>query len=94
MAKAAVLSADGRAPVESVRNGVRVLVVGGEAYKIIIALNGYGMDDVSVDSEGSTLRLLPGRQGLAELTIESSGNADVRWSLKTVDRRPGKGNRG
>lgn len=53
------------------------LVVGGEPFKVILALNGRRL----AGAEGGTVEALPGGE-LAVLTLKSDTNAGVRWSVR------------
>ncbi len=56
-------------------------VVEGDTYIIVIATNGYKAKKVKVDSGKATIKTVDNKNGLAELSIDSKQNKDIRWSL-------------
>ena len=54
-------------------------VVGGETYKIVIALNGYRPKSGSAGNAKTAIEILD--NGLAILSLKSETNQDVRWKI-------------
>ena len=66
-------------------------VVGGETYKVVLALNGYRPAGASAHVAGGAavrarVEAVPGGDGLAVLSLDSQGNAQVRWALSFARR--------
>ena len=56
-------------------------VVGGETFKIVLALNGHKPGAATTAGAHAVLRPMPGRDGLAELFLECPDNRLVEWSV-------------
>jgi hypothetical protein len=56
-------------------------IVGGDPYRVTLALNGYGAVAVECQPAGVKAKLVPAGDGLAELIMENPANTSVRWSV-------------
>ncbi len=56
-------------------------VIGGETYKIILALNGYVIKKTEADGVNISVRLIDEMNNLAEITIDKAENGKVDWSV-------------
>lgn len=56
-------------------------IIGGEDYKIIIAANGYTMKNCMAGKASCKFSLLDKTNGIYEVTINNSTNADVNWKI-------------
>ena len=56
-------------------------VVGGETYKIVLALNGYGIKSSYAVGAQSHISPLAGNPALAVLSLDLPGNRAVKWSI-------------
>jgi hypothetical protein len=59
----------------------RSKVVGGETYKVVIALNGYKPTVCAAGNSRARIDLTDSANNLAVLTILSPGNDEVKWSV-------------
>lgn len=57
-------------------------IVGGETYKVVIAINGHRVKSVSAPGVKIKIEPLPGNEQLAILAIDSTENATVAWMVK------------
>lgn len=55
-------------------------VIGGETYKVVIAVNGMRSVGCKVSKGKGRVEMLPGKPGLAVLSIESPKNAGIEWA--------------
>ena len=56
-------------------------VIGGEQYKVVIALNGYKSMKCSAKNAKATIKMIDGEKDLAVLSILSATNEDVPWEI-------------
>jgi hypothetical protein len=57
-------------------------VIGGETYKVVLALNGFRPKAASAAGANAKIRVLDKKAGLAELTLDRPQNGDTPWSLQ------------
>jgi len=57
-------------------------VIGGEPFKIVIALNGFQPRDARAAGAGASIRMIDQRAGLAELTLTRSVNSETEWRVR------------
>lgn len=56
-------------------------IVGGDPYRVTLALNGYTPDGIHTYEENIQAVLSVPREGLAEFTLEGPENTEAAWSL-------------
>jgi hypothetical protein len=57
-------------------------VIGGEPYRVAIAVNGYRVKSSSAQGEAKTsIKTLDGDHGILELTVECEKGGEVSWSV-------------
>jgi hypothetical protein len=57
-------------------------VIGGEPFKIVIALNGFQPRDVRADGAVAAIRVFDSKAGLAELVLTRPDNGDTEWTAR------------
>jgi hypothetical protein len=57
-------------------------VIGGEAFKIVIALNGFQPLGARAAGAGAAIRVFDSKAGLAELTLTRPENGDTEWTVR------------
>ena len=56
-------------------------MIGGEEYKVVIALNGYKSVKCSAKNARATIKMIDGENDLAVLSIMSAISKDVAWEI-------------
>ena len=56
-------------------------VIGGEEYKVVIALNGYKSVKCSAQNAKATIKMIDGEKDLAVLSVQTDQNSDVEWNI-------------
>jgi hypothetical protein len=56
-------------------------VIGGETYRVIVALNGRRPKMAAADGARAAIRVVDEKAGLAELTIDRPQNGDTAWTI-------------
>ena len=56
-------------------------VIGGEEYKVVIALNGYKSVKCSAQNARATIKMIDGENDLAVLSVQTDQNSDVEWNI-------------
>ncbi|MDH4272280.1 MAG: hypothetical protein OEW18_09925, partial [Candidatus Aminicenantes bacterium] len=57
-------------------------VIGGERYRVVIALNGYKPEEANSASAKASIRVIDEKTGLAELTLDRPQNGDTDWTIR------------
>jgi hypothetical protein len=60
----------------------RSKVIGGEPYRVVIALNGYNPKEAKSGRAKVSVRVIDEKAGLAELTLDRPENGDADWSIR------------
>jgi hypothetical protein len=60
-------------------------VIGGEAFKIVLATNGVAITSVKVDQGKAVVETHPDSKDLRVLVIESPETTDVKWGIQTTN---------
>ncbi len=60
-------------------------VIGGEPFKIVVALNGYTATTAKADGAEARFEPLKDYQGLVALTLKCSGSGSIPWALESTD---------
>lgn len=56
-------------------------VIGGETYKVIIALNGWKPKMANAPGAKGKIRVIDKKAGLAELSLDRPQNGDTDWTI-------------
>ena len=56
-------------------------VVGGETYKVVIAVNGHRLAGVKAHGAKASIRMTDGSHGLALLSIDKEENGETEWTV-------------
>ncbi len=67
-------------PSSNELSGISV-IPGGETYKVVIALNGYKLSKATAKGASASVRITDEKNGLAELSIDSSENINTEWVI-------------
>jgi hypothetical protein len=57
-------------------------VIGGETYRVVIALNGFKPDRAKAGAAKASIRVIDEKAGLAELTLDRHENGDTDWAVQ------------